>query len=80
MDHETNNVILAGSRGDDFELKVMHNNPAEVENLEGYYYKKDGGHKEDITENQFMNELRTVLMMAETKAMQLHDPKTFAEL
>lgn len=80
VDHEANNIVMAGSKGDDFELKVIHNNRPEVENLEDYALVEDGGHKEFITEARFMSELRTVLLMAESKAMYLHDPRTYEKL
>lgn len=73
VDHETNSLILTGHHKNDFELKVINNNPAEVRNL-GLYQM------ETITEEQFMDELREVLMMAETKGMQLCNQQFFNEI
>jgi|GEM_PF-3255773 len=76
LDYEKNNVVIVSSKGNDFALKAIHNNSEELKKAE----KLIDDFYVVITENQFMNELRTVLMMAETKAMQLHDPKTYEEI
>jgi len=71
LDYQNNSVIIVSSKGNDFAMKVIHNNPKEVKEAENQINKKENAFKESITEKQFMNELRTVLMMSETKAMQL---------
>jgi hypothetical protein len=80
VDHETNSLILTGRQGTNFELKVINNNSAEVKNLNSYRFKENGGHKETITEEQFMDELREVLMLAETKGMELCNQQFFNEI
>ena len=73
VDHETNSLILTGRHKNDFELKVINQNPAEVSNLKCYKM-------EPITEEQFMDELREVLMLAETKGMELCNQQFFNEI
>lgn len=75
LDYEKNNLMIVSGKGNDFALKAIHNNPRELKKAE----KLIDDFYEDITEKQFMHELRTVLMMAESKAMYLHDSKNYWE-
>lgn len=73
VNYATNCIILTGHQENNFELKVITGNPAEVKVLDNYK-------KEPISEEQFMEELRYVLMLAETKAMQLCNAQFFNEI
>ena len=67
--YDTNTVYLCGKdirKG--LELKIVQSK-AEVENIDGYYYKKDGVHKEDITEEEFQKVYTEVLQLFNQKGI-----------
>ena len=66
--YDTNTVYLCGKDLKKFglELKVVKSK-AEVENIESYFYKKDGGHKEDITKEEFQKVYSEVIEYLQSK-------------